>query len=69
MLLGSRTLLEGYESVQYFWQYLGKYAFVKLSRHRNAYVSNKLPLNFPCAYLNTQESCTNGTPLIRIQGG
>ncbi|KRX42794.1 hypothetical protein T06_14697, partial [Trichinella sp. T6] len=37
-------------------------------RHINAYVSNKWPLKFPCAYLNTQASCTTGIPLIRIQG-
>ncbi|KRX40244.1 hypothetical protein T06_13130, partial [Trichinella sp. T6] len=61
--------------VQYYWQYLGKYAFVKretrfwkVLRHINAYVSNKWPLKFPRAYLNTQGSCTTGTPLIRIQG-
>ncbi|KRY04498.1 hypothetical protein T12_16747, partial [Trichinella patagoniensis] len=43
--------------------------FWKVLRHINAYVSNKWPLKFPCAYLNTQGSCTTGTPLIRIQGG
>ncbi|KRY59577.1 hypothetical protein T03_5044 [Trichinella britovi] len=43
--------------------------FLKVPRHTNAYVSNKWPLKFPCAYLNTQGSCTTGTPLIRIQGG
>ncbi|KRX32011.1 hypothetical protein T05_1389, partial [Trichinella murrelli] len=42
--------------------------FWKVLRHINAYVSNKWPLKFPCAYLNTQGSCTTGTPLIRIQG-
>ncbi|KRX28890.1 hypothetical protein T05_11602, partial [Trichinella murrelli] len=31
-------------------------------------MSNKWPLKFPFAYLNTQGSCTTGTPLIRIQG-
>ncbi|KRX49610.1 hypothetical protein T05_6345, partial [Trichinella murrelli] len=62
--------------VQYFWQYLGKYAFVKrenrfwkVLRHINAYVLNKWRLKFPCAYLNTQGSCTTGTPVIRNQGG
>ncbi|KRX33234.1 hypothetical protein T06_3481, partial [Trichinella sp. T6] len=43
--------------------------FWKVLRHINAYVSNKWPLKFPRAYLNTQGSCTTGTPLIRIQGG
>ncbi|KRZ94921.1 hypothetical protein T08_13031 [Trichinella sp. T8] len=43
--------------------------FLKVPRQTNAYVSNKWPLKFPCAYLNTQGSCTTGTPLIRIQGG
>ncbi|KRX31780.1 hypothetical protein T06_8301 [Trichinella sp. T6] len=43
--------------------------FWKVLRHINAYVSSKWPLKFPCAYLNTQGSCTTGTPLIRIQGG
>ncbi|KRY45044.1 hypothetical protein T03_7286, partial [Trichinella britovi] len=43
-------------------------SFWKVLRHINAYVSNKWPLKFPCAYLNTQGSCTTGTPLIRIQG-
>ncbi|KRX84154.1 hypothetical protein T06_9484 [Trichinella sp. T6] len=59
-----------------FFQYLGRYAFMKRAtrfwkvlRHINAYVSNKWPLKFPCAYLNTQGSGTTGTPLIRIQGG
>ncbi|KRX71743.1 hypothetical protein T06_9947 [Trichinella sp. T6] len=42
--------------------------FWKISRHINLYVSNKWPLKFPCAYLNTQGSGTTGTPLIRIQG-
>ncbi|KRX33920.1 hypothetical protein T05_12488, partial [Trichinella murrelli] len=28
-------------------------------RHINAYVSNKRPLKFPCAYLNTQERSRN----------
>ncbi|KRX66934.1 hypothetical protein T09_3500 [Trichinella sp. T9] len=28
----------------------------------------KNEVQFPCAYLNTQGSCTTGTPLIRIQG-
>ncbi|KRX84205.1 hypothetical protein T06_12302 [Trichinella sp. T6] len=58
-----------------FFQYLGRYAFMKRAtrfwkvlRHINAYVSNKWPLKFPCAYLNTQGSGTTGTPLIRIQG-
>ncbi|KRX70241.1 hypothetical protein T06_11575, partial [Trichinella sp. T6] len=41
--------------------------FWKVLLHINAYVSNKWPLKFPCAYLNTQGSCTTGTPLIRIQ--
>ncbi|KRX50457.1 hypothetical protein T05_8735 [Trichinella murrelli] len=57
-------------------QYLAKYAFIqrktrfwKVPRQTNAYVSNKWPLKFPCAYLNTQGSCTTGTPLIRIRGG
>ncbi|KRX71735.1 hypothetical protein T06_4150, partial [Trichinella sp. T6] len=59
-------LFQAAEIVQYFWQYLGKYAFVKretrfckVLRHINAYVSNKWPLKFPCAYLNTQESSRN----------
>ncbi|KRY03582.1 hypothetical protein T12_5220, partial [Trichinella patagoniensis] len=30
---------------------------------------NKWPLKFACAYLNTQRSCTTGTPLIQILGG
>ncbi|KRX39045.1 hypothetical protein T05_5892, partial [Trichinella murrelli] len=30
-----------------------------------SFTANK---HFPCAYLNTQGSCTTGTPLIRIQG-
>ncbi|KRZ81079.1 hypothetical protein T08_569, partial [Trichinella sp. T8] len=30
--------------------------FWKVLRHINAYVSNKWPLKFPGAYLNTQES-------------
>ncbi|KRZ82385.1 hypothetical protein T08_16578 [Trichinella sp. T8] len=38
-------------------------------RHINAYVLNKWRLKFPCAYLNTQGSCTTGTPVIRNQGG
>ncbi|KRX32984.1 hypothetical protein T05_1737, partial [Trichinella murrelli] len=42
--------------------------FWKVLRHINAFMSNKWPLKFPCAYLNTQGSCTTGTPLIRIQG-
>ncbi|KRX30199.1 hypothetical protein T05_11498, partial [Trichinella murrelli] len=42
--------------------------FWKVLRQINTYVSNKWPLKFPCAYLNTQGSCTTGTPLIRIQG-
>ncbi|KRZ64282.1 hypothetical protein T08_1440, partial [Trichinella sp. T8] len=29
---------------------------------------NKWRLKFPCAYLNTQGSCTTGTPVIRNQG-
>ncbi|KRZ89132.1 hypothetical protein T08_10825 [Trichinella sp. T8] len=52
-----------------FWKVLRHInAFWKVLRHINAYVSNKWPLKFPCAYLNTQGSCTTGTPLIRIQG-
>ncbi|KRY21211.1 hypothetical protein T12_16444 [Trichinella patagoniensis] len=43
--------------------------FWKVPRQINAYVSNKWPLKLPCAYLNTQGSCTTGTPLIRTQGG
>ncbi|KRX66939.1 hypothetical protein T09_2581 [Trichinella sp. T9] len=43
--------------------------FWKVPRQTNAYVSNKWPLKLPCAYVNTQGSCTTGTPLIRIQGG
>ncbi|KRZ81546.1 hypothetical protein T08_730, partial [Trichinella sp. T8] len=31
------------------------------------YLLNKLPLKFACAYLNTQESSTSGTPLKRLQ--
>ncbi|KRX63220.1 hypothetical protein T09_619 [Trichinella sp. T9] len=43
--------------------------FWKVLRHINAYVLNKWRLKFPCAYLNTQGSCTTGTPVIRNQGG
>ncbi|KRX36252.1 hypothetical protein T05_185, partial [Trichinella murrelli] len=43
--------------------------FCKVLRQINPYVSNKWPLKLACAYLNTQGSCTTGTPLIRIQGG
>ncbi|KRY46347.1 hypothetical protein T03_10431, partial [Trichinella britovi] len=41
--------------------------FCKVLRQINAFMSNKWPLKFPFAYLNTQGSCTTGTPLIRIQ--
>ncbi|KRX71748.1 hypothetical protein T06_15406, partial [Trichinella sp. T6] len=62
--------------MQHSLQYLGKYAFIQRETRRfwkdlrqtNPYVSNKWPLKFPCAYLNTQGSGTTGTPLIRIQG-
>ncbi|KRY32323.1 hypothetical protein T01_15070 [Trichinella spiralis] len=37
--------------------------FWKVLRQINPYVSNKWPLKFPCAYLNTQESRHTGTPL------
>ncbi|KRX32460.1 hypothetical protein T05_8142, partial [Trichinella murrelli] len=43
--------------------------FCKVLRQINPYVWNKWPLKLACAYLNTQGSCTTGTPLIRIQGG
>ncbi|KRY21904.1 hypothetical protein T12_5262, partial [Trichinella patagoniensis] len=36
-------------------------------RQINPYMSNKWPLKFACAYLNTQRSCTTGTPVIRVQ--
>ncbi|KRY21241.1 hypothetical protein T12_1416, partial [Trichinella patagoniensis] len=43
--------------------------FWKVLRQINPYLLNKWPLKFACAYLNTQRSCTTGTPLIRTQGG
>ncbi|KRX24160.1 hypothetical protein T07_15155 [Trichinella nelsoni] len=62
--------------MQGFLQYLGKYAFIKratrfwkVPRHTNAYVSNKWPLNLPCAYLNTQGRSPSETPLKRIEDG
>ncbi|KRX66839.1 hypothetical protein T09_13573 [Trichinella sp. T9] len=60
-----------------FLQYLGKYAFVRLATRRfwkvpwqtNTNLLNKWHLKFACAYLNTQESSSSGTPLIRLQDG
>ncbi|KRX43938.1 hypothetical protein T05_9923, partial [Trichinella murrelli] len=59
-----------------FLQYLGKYAFVrratrfwKVPWQTNPNLLNKWPLNFACAYLNTQESSPSGTPLKRQQDG
>ncbi|KRX21648.1 hypothetical protein T07_12281, partial [Trichinella nelsoni] len=43
--------------------------FWKVPRQTNAYVSNKLPLKLPCAYLNTQERSRTETFLKRIQDG
>ncbi|KRX17863.1 hypothetical protein T07_12756 [Trichinella nelsoni] len=62
--------------MQRFLQYLGKYAFIKratrfwkVPRQTNAYMSNKWPLKFACAYLNTQGSSPSETPLKRIDDG
>ncbi|KRZ94510.1 hypothetical protein T08_6914 [Trichinella sp. T8] len=60
-----------------FWQYLGKYAFLRRETRRlwkvllqtNPYLLNKWPLMFACAYLNTQESSPSRTPLKRLQDG
>ncbi|KRY36707.1 hypothetical protein T01_15870 [Trichinella spiralis] len=62
--------------MQLFWQYLGKYAFIKratrfwkVPRQTNASVSNKWSLKLLWAYLNTQGSCPSETPLKRIDDG
>ncbi|KRX16174.1 hypothetical protein T07_5050 [Trichinella nelsoni] len=38
--------------------------FWKVLRQTNAYLSNKWPLNLPCAYLNTQGSSPSETPIV-----
>ncbi|KRX50729.1 hypothetical protein T05_117, partial [Trichinella murrelli] len=55
--------------ISIFLLYMTKVRFWKVLRQINAYVSNKWPLKFPCAYLNTQESRPTGTPFKRIQSG